>query len=158
MTGFEILGAGISAIGAAQSAGAQAGAYKANAAAAKMQAANIRAAGSAQAADEARKGDVTIGEQTAGFAHAGVFGPSAAQVVGRTRQQADYNSNLAWWNADSQAKGYDYKAQIDEMNAKNAQTAGMFRVGSTVLSSLAGMAPRFMSGTNDISGSPVSYG
>lgn len=161
MTGFEVLamaGMAASAAGSMASAGAQSAAYKANAESERIKAEQERAIGSYEQQQEQIKTQQTMAKEQAGIAASNAPGVSAARLVGATAGQGLYNQEIKGWQREGAARGYDFAAQAQEAMAKNAETTGYLRTGSTVLSGLTGMAQRNPSVFDFGSSGSGSYG
>ena len=112
----------------------------ANAAAQRATALSVQNQGSQQAADAVMKAKRTAASGVAA-AGAGGVDPNTGTpltVAGQTAEFGELDSLRIINNASRTAWGYNAQAAIDEFQGKQAQTAGYFKAGSSLLSSAGG--------------------
>lgn len=131
--------ANVAAVGAG-AASTYAG-YQGQVASNKMQAEDARRRGiqeiaiaQTKAAEERRKKEKLISQQRAQFgASGGGLGGSAAEVIGETELQGNYNSELELWQGQERANGYEDQARAALFENKQAKAALPFKLGSQII-------------------------
>jgi hypothetical protein len=157
--GSTVLSAGVGAIGAIQqgnaaaaSANYQAQVAKNNQTIAEQNATYSRQAGQAETEAEGMKTASIVGAAVAGQGAAGVDPTtgSPADVVRGTRETRRLDTLNIVQNAELRARGFDIQgsnfgaqSHLDRLTASNAQTAGLYGAGASLLGGASSVATKW---------------
>jgi len=139
-----IIGGIVAGVGAAMGAAAQAASAKGQAAMDRRQA-DIEQKTGAYRADRTQD-DVnrTLGAQRAGFAANGVgLTGSPADTISDTAEEGALDVAAIRWNSKLQQDNYNYKAKLDDMNAKQASMAAPIAFLSPTINGIATYQSQF---------------
>jgi hypothetical protein len=154
-----IIGAGISAIGAMSSASAQSAQASAQAAAQEREADNRLRANAYKQERDGEKSAALRSEQMNAMAGGG-FGINGSNldVLTESAKQNTLDIRANTWSAETQADGLRFQAENNRRAAKNAQTAGMFNVASSLISPFSSKNSVFMGGGSNNAFSGFKWG
>ena len=136
---FAILGAVVNAAGALAGAQAQAQQMRYNAKVAEINAKTARQQGQYEAdriEDEYEKRKAT---QRVAALKSGVdpgYGSASLIIDGETERNSWLDQMTSVWNRETQATGFENKAQELRANAKSTMIGGMFQAGGSILGGL----------------------
>lgn len=139
-----LAGALISGAGSMAAASAQAGAANANAAYMERQAQIERDKARYEASRAEDRAKNLRGKQVA---MAGASGLEAEGAIGEvlvdTMNQQNLDVQAIRYGGEINATNFEYKAQIERMNASNYKTAGMFNAASGAIGAYTKLQPQF---------------
>ena len=126
----------VSVIGAAQSADSARRANNTSADMARTNAIVATQQGDANAAAQHRRNLMLMGAQVAQAGASGTVASegSALDVIASSAAQGALDEQTIKYNSKIRARGYTDTATLDNMAAKNQQTAGQLKAGSEILS------------------------
>lgn len=140
-----LMGSMVSAIGGMASSNAKAASLNAQAQFEDRQASMEYTKGSYQIALQKRQEDRIQGGQTVGFAHGGIDTESGTpkELSSATDIEMGLDRQAIRFGRDLNSSNYEYKANIDRMNAGQAQQAGMFSAFSNMFSGYTKLGGNF---------------
>jgi hypothetical protein len=143
-----LVGAAISAAGTMASANAQAQQDKYNAKVARINAHTARQQGNYEADQKEDEYQKVAGEQTAGYAKAGIDPTGGSPDIVKAQSYANswMDQHTAIWNRETEAVGFENQAQALEYSAKQTKKAGALGAASSLVGGLAGAAKGFGGG------------
>ena len=136
---FGLIGSAVSAAGAMSAASGQAAQMEYNAKVAEANARSARSQGfyeADQVNDEYRR---ISGTQTVRAAKAGIRGVPAAVVVD-TAANSYLDQMTKMWNRETEAVGFENKAEDLRMQAANTRKAGAFNAAASIIGGFKGLA------------------
>ncbi len=146
-TALSVASTGLGVAGAVGSANAQSAGLKAQAQQDQAKAGAERAAASAKAEQENKKKEALLSAQQARFgASGGGTTGTAAEVMGDTAAQGNYNAEMQLWSGNEKANGYIDDANQKLADAGNVQSALPLQIGSQIItgaSKFAGKMPSY---------------
>jgi hypothetical protein len=142
---FGLLGSAVSAMGSMAQANAAAANAEYNAKVEKINARSRRQEGLQESERIGEKYNQLQGQQTAGYAKAGVdpFYGSALRIVQDTWESRGIDQGTNYTKAESAAVGHENKATQYEYEAKSQRQAGRIGAASSFLSGLSGAVKGF---------------
>ena len=138
-------GTAMSAGGSIIGANSQAKGLKGAAAQYEAQAGMDRASSQRKAAEEKRQGRIQQSRVLALVAAsgAGASDPSVINAMANMEGESEYAKNVALFEGESSARGYEAQAAMRRREAKAVRTAGLMEAAGTVLKSGMTMYDRF---------------
>lgn len=136
---FGLLGSAVSAAGAMSAAQGQAQQLEYNAKVAEINARSARSQGFYEADQVNDEYNKISGQQTVRAAKAGIRGVPAAVVVD-TAADSYLDQMTKMWNRETEAVGFENKAEDFRMQAKNVRQAGKFNAASSIIGGFKGLA------------------